>query len=121
MIEIIKARWCQDAERDLAPALDDDADEIRRQVEAGEAELFLIPGRGWLVTRIEKPAGQPPVLVLVAGAGRDLHAVVDEFKKLAARNRMGRIRAHSSRPGMARMLGAHGFRPVETVYAMEVC
>lgn len=120
MIEPRKIPWNRTAAEALAPALGLDVHEIRRQVEEGVAELFIIPAHGYLVTRIEQAEGQPPELVLVAGAGHGLDAVVEAFREIARRNGIGSLRAHCRRPGMARMLGRHGFYVLETVYRAEI-
>ncbi len=119
-MRIVKAPWSEMAEQALAPALGEDLLEIRRQVEAGVAELFHVQGHGFLVTRIEECAGLPPELVLVAGSGQGLDDVVRAFLEIARNNGIGSVRAHSRRPGMARMLGRHGFDEVERVYRRAV-
>lgn len=110
---IKKKDWTLHAAAALAEAAGPDLPAIAAEVANGEAELWHIDGHGYLVTRLEiYPKGRP-VLVLVAGAGAGLPPVVAWFLRLA-RHRGYTVRAHTRRPGVARMLHRLQFAPAGT-------
>ena len=115
-LRLERVPWSDTAADVLQDACGDDLSLIAADVVSGSAALWRVP-TGYVVTRVEtfSSSAVRPVLVLVAGAGSDLHSVVGAFCDIA--DELGYdVRVHSSRKGMKRMLSPFGFNAVETVY-----
>lgn len=112
--------WSNEMSERLAPALGDDLAEIRRQVMTGQAMLVEWPDFGLTVLRLEHPAKQPPILVVVAAVGVDMAASLPGLADLAHQNGAHRIRAHVEKPGMERLLNKLGFTRGETVFFRDI-
>ena len=104
-----KLRWTPAVARILEPHLGDDAAILRAQVEAGESELYLYPGVGVLMTRLEVYPDGRQELVLISGIGRGARPVLPGLLDEARARGVDVVRVHSSRPGMGRYLRACGF------------
>lgn len=104
----------------LAQAMgDDDAPDIIRQVERGEAELWRIDGASYLVTRIEQYTNGAE-LCIVAGAGKGCRSVVRAVVERARTiKNMRRVRFHS-RSAIYRIVRPLGFTELHRVYALDV-
>lgn len=103
----------------LAEVLGDDLPAIARECLDGTSELFHLRGYGWLVTRTEvRPGGDE--LVIVAAAGKGTAEVLPVLQQIARKNNCATMRAHSRRPGMARLLKRYGFTERERVYGWRV-
>lgn len=100
----------------IARAAGADLQEILVEIRQGRAEAWKVDGgMAWMVTRIERHAtGRELVVMCLEGAG--LHTLVPQIIERARGYGMTGIRAHSSRPGMGRMLARHGLGEVERVY-----
>lgn len=114
-VVLVPLSWSDYVSDVMHEALCDDADLIAAEVAAGESELFAVKGHGLLVTRIEEDFLGERTLVLVAAVGRDVGPVVEGFKVHAKALGINKLRAHSSRVGMPRMLSRYGFEVTETV------
>lgn len=88
---------------------------IRQEVEQGQSALFFIPDNGYLIIRVEDKE-----LVLVCFEGRNGHEVTKAMISIAKDNNLNSIRFHSSRQGAERYIKPLGFKPVETVYRLEL-
>ncbi|MET4701986.1 hypothetical protein ABIE65_005035 [Constrictibacter sp. MBR-5] len=117
--EPVARRWSDHAAAILAPALGEDAPLVAADVAAGRAFLWEHPGAGYVVTRWDRAAGGRE-LVIVAGAGCDLAGCVPHWQAHGRLYGAVAVRAHATRPGIARMLGGLGFVPVETVCRWKV-
>lgn len=114
-MEIQKIVWCAAAAQALEPALGDDLEEIAQQVVMKAADLWLYADGSYVVTRLERIAGQQPELVIVAGAGVDYKQKVAGWM-MAARELGYSVRIHASRKGVFRWLEQLGFVEIERVY-----
>jgi len=122
---LVKEPWSEEAGRALARALADGGPDVRAEVEQGAAELFRVPGLGWIVMRIEEHLSGRRELVIVAAVNlerRELAAAatLPGLIALARAQEVHSIRVHSARPGMGRLLERFGFRAVERVYRLEI-
>lgn len=100
----------------LAPALGDDAEEVAADVAAGAARVVRYRDGSRAVLRLEvTPTGRRE-LVLVAGAGQGYRDKVAAL--VAEADRQGwSLRAHTSRPGIGRLLAGLGFTETERIYS----
>ncbi|MCW8917482.1 MAG: hypothetical protein OQL08_01495 [Gammaproteobacteria bacterium] len=112
--------WSNEIGQRLAPALGDDLAEIRRQVMTGQAMLVEWPEFGLTVLRMEHPATQPPILVVVAAVGFDMASSLPGLADLAHKNGAQRIRAHVKKPGMEKLLNRLGFTRGESVFFRDI-
>lgn len=100
--------WSPFAAKALQPALGPDMDAIKQEVKTGMASLWFFENRGYVITRLEKDR-VGLILVVVAGAGRDLPGVMKYWQVSAAINGIDRVRVHTFKPGVGRMLQRCGF------------
>jgi hypothetical protein len=101
----------------LLPALGEAADLIYNEIETGVCQLWHFIGCGYVVTRCELD-DENETLVVVAGAGKNLGAVFDYLCGYADQHAM-KMRVHSKRFGMQRMLKPFGFEIQETIYTRD--
>lgn len=109
-------QWTQEAEEGLCYALGEDRDIIAASVNAGRLELFrLFEGEAYMVTRVERGT----VTVCCYQGGRTREAAEWLFEH-ARRLGLGRVRFHTRRPGLARLLKGKGFEHREHVFEARV-
>ena len=114
-VTFVKERWSDEAAAVLKPAMCGDDEIIIEQVTSGIAELFKIPGYGFIITRIE---GSELVLMCAAGRGGiDVMAAIDQ---MAAANGLKTVRLHSRRRGMERYIKKAGYKLMEKVFYKQV-
>lgn len=105
--------WSPEAGASLARARATEADlaAYRADVEAGQAQLWQIPGDpvSYVLTRVERDSAGALELVIVAGAGQNAAATIEWFTRLARAQRIPSIRAHINRPGLARIFEQQGY------------
>lgn len=111
----------------LAPALGDDLEEVRGECQRDEATLVKLSGAasGMIITRIEQYPDGLKELVVVAGRGRNMAAVIETLTAICRKNAISSIRVHSSRKGYQRLVEPMGFeliecRSYESVYRLKV-
>ena len=111
----------------LAPALGDDLEEVRGECQRDEATLVKLSGAasGMIITRIEQYPDGLKELVVVAGRGRNMAAVIETLTAICRKNAIRSIRVHSSRKGYQRLVEPMGFeliecRSYESVYRLKV-
>lgn len=118
-----RRRWDDQAEAALGDLIDGDRQAVLEDLEDGRAELWRARGpgyEGWLITRVEAMRDGGRELVLIAGRGRGMAAVMLVLREAARRSGCRRIRAHSHRPGYARFVAGLGFREVERVFVLDL-
>jgi hypothetical protein len=93
----------------------DDWEAIVADLEAGRAELFQCPNRTYAVLRVD---GEE--LVIVALSGCDAVPLFQTALDIARGNRLRRVRFHTQRRGLERLLTAFGPVEVERVYRVPV-
>jgi len=111
--------WTDAAAHALRDALDGDAAELARQVDAGIAELYrwdTAAGPCWLLHRVDHLADQRPELVLCCIQGRGAGEVMPLVLDAAARQGLAGVRFQSARRGAARFARRWGFAPVATLF-----
>lgn len=107
----------QDAEI-LAPAMERDAADILADIRADRARLLRYQDGSRAVVRLEVTPTGSRELVLVAGAGKGYREKVAELVEFASAQGWT-LRAHTNRPGIARMLAGLGFVEAERVMIHE--
>jgi len=117
-VTLYKLAWSDVVESVLRPVLGDDVPVVRGEVERGISELFQVDDRGYLVTRIEDYDSFRE-FVIVAAVGHGTDAVLPKLIGLAQGNGIDRIRVHSNRPGMGRLLRGYGFTELHRVYQLN--
>lgn len=113
-------QWNEEAERGLRDTLRDDGPELARQVNEGIAELYLIDGETYMLTRVDAVEGGPRELVVCCMQGRNVRQITPWIIDLAAANGIDSIRYHTQRPALQRMVAKFGFRELERVYRLEL-
>ncbi len=114
-MRIERSAWCDEAAHFLRPALGNDEEFIKNEVERGASVLWCVVGCGWVVTRLEDQE-----LVFVAGVGKKAREVIRLFMKNKKKLNFKTCRIHSARVGMGRYLKSIGFEEVEKVYRVAV-
>lgn len=90
-------------------------EDIKEECKTGEIQIWNVEGHGILFTRLEQHVHLQKELVIVAGEGKNLFAVLEHFKKWCKLENAN-IRLHSSRPGMLKMMEKCDFAISEIVY-----
>jgi len=90
--------------------LDDDLEQIKKEVQQGICDLYKIKNHGLLIVRREHLTKE---FVFVAGLGKNAKEVIKHFKTIAKSEGFKKMRIHSRRKGMARYLKTVGFCEVE--------
>ncbi len=98
----------------LAPALGEDAEAIAADVAAGHARVARYLDGSRIVLRLERDTLGRAELVIVAGAGEGCREKVAALVEQARRHGWT-LRAHATRPGIARMFEGLGFHETERV------
>jgi hypothetical protein len=115
---ITREGWSDAAAEGLADTFGHDRELIEAGVRGGTLELYSLERdgrRSWMVTRCE--GGE---LIVCCYQGEGLRELAPKLFLAAAVRGLKAIRFYTARPGIARMLEAHGFTPEETVYRAEV-
>ncbi|MBE0471510.1 MAG: hypothetical protein IBX55_18615 [Methyloprofundus sp.] len=116
-----KIKWSDSLDDIFRPLLFDDFDLIKNQVKTDICELWQIEGCGFTITRAELDhAGKPADFVFVVGVGQNALHVINHFRAGAKKQGFRAFRIHSRRVGMGRYLKKIGFKPLETVYSLEL-
>lgn len=104
----------------IARAAGDDLPGILEEIRQGIAEGWRVNGgEAWMVTRIEHtPHGRE--LVVVCFEGRNLAGITPQIIERARVAGMASVRAHTNRPGCARIYERSGAVEVERVYRVEL-
>ncbi|HZX32659.1 MAG TPA: hypothetical protein VFF03_15000 [Rhodocyclaceae bacterium] len=121
-IRVTQAAWSETLAAALAPAIPDGhPDDLRLQVESGAAALFRVESGGeeigGYILRVDQTSQGREGVIVAAGGHLDGVSLVDlllphmeaQFAGVRA------VRIHTSRPGMAKKLAAHGYRLQEIV------
>jgi hypothetical protein len=104
--------WSQEAEEGLCYALAGDRDIIAAQVNAGRLECFrLWDGAAYMVTRV-----QGGVLTVCCYQGERAKEACEWVFERARLLGLERVRFHTSRPALARLLSGFGFEHREHVF-----
>lgn len=111
---VAEVELSEDIKAALMPALGDSAAFIYDEIENHICQLWEFSGCGYVVTRCEID-DDDETLVVVAGAGKNLAVVFDYLCAYADQSGM-KMRVHSKRVGMSRMLKPFGFEIDETIY-----
>ncbi len=115
-MKIERKPWSEDAVRGLGETLNDCEDLLAEQVKRGVAELWLIDGDSWMITRVEHFPGRKPELVVCCYKGRNVKEVSRLILKSAIKQGMGSVRYHTKRKGLNRLVQELGFEYMETIY-----
>jgi len=116
---ILHKQWLDNATAGLTKSLRDALPILKKQVNAGIAQLWEVDtdnGKSWMITRAEYPTGEAPELVLCCYEGRDVKLVTKHILDAAIKQGFGSIRYHTHRKGLNRLVIDLGFMPYETVY-----
>tara|TARA_Y100001951_G_C11296191_1_gene275793 strand:- start:1643 stop:2020 length:378 start_codon:yes stop_codon:yes gene_type:complete len=116
-----RIEWGRELIDGLGDTLGDDQASIAADVQTGAACGWRVDdGAAYIVTRIDENASRRECVV-VAVAGRDLRTITPIIYNAAQRAGCSRIRWHTQRPGLARIV-ARDFdvSHVETVFSVEV-
>lgn len=109
-------QWTSEAEEGLCYALGDDRDIIAAAVNAGRLECYrLFGGEAYMVTRVERGT----VTVCCYQGARAREAAEWLFEHARAKG-LGRVRFHTRRPGLARLLKGFRFEHREHVFEARV-
>ena len=121
-LTITAAEWNQKAGNVLLPALDsvDDLIDLKAQVEAG-ADLFMVTRGpeliGAYILRVDHLASGPEGVIVAAAGHIDGGGLLAGLLPVIEKQFMGvgRIRAHTNRPGIAKQLERAGYKAAEIV------
>lgn len=109
-------QWTNEAEEGLCYAMGEDRDIIAAAVNAGRLECFrLWDGAAYMVTRVERGV----VTVCCYQGERALEAAQWVFERARLLG-LRRVRFHTPRPGLARLLKGFGFEHREHVFEAGV-
>lgn len=109
-------QWTPEADEGLSYALGEDRDIIAAAVNAGRLELFrLWGGAAYMVTRVERGT----VTCCCYQGERAREAGRWLFERARALG-LHRVRFHTKRPGLARLLSEFGFEHKEHVFEARV-
>lgn len=108
--------WTVEAEEGLCYAVGDDRDVIAASVNAGRLECFrLMGGAAYMVTRVERGT-----LTVCCLQGAHAHQVAEWVFARARELGLARVRFHTRRPGLARLLKRFAFAHYEHVFEARV-
>ncbi|MDX8400898.1 MAG: hypothetical protein R8K20_11735 [Gallionellaceae bacterium] len=118
-IERLK-RWTHEASENLYVSVGDDEQEIKRQVNCGQANLYkLNDGESWLITRAET-IGQRSELACLCFEGRNMAKWAAVIKTEAKQAGFDCIRFHVKNNAVARLVRFTGAKKRETVYEVKL-
>ena len=103
----------------LTPALREDAQAIKAEVDAGLAELMCWGGEFFTVTRSEETS-RGLEMVLIAAAGKNAVKHCTNIEKAAKRAGYTSIRYHTQHVGLNRLVKSLEFTLLERVYQKNI-
>lgn len=102
----------------VAKAAGDDAPALKARVKSGGAEFFKL-GRCYFVT-FEEHSDKGRELVVACCEGQGAKEATTVLYQLAKAKNYRSIRFHTKRKGLGRLVSHLNFKPVETVYKVEL-
>jgi hypothetical protein len=114
-IVLHREAWSTAVEGALGALLGDDRAQVLAEIAEGRAELWRIEGHGYAITRIEVYPDHRE-LVIVAAVGEKVREAAAAFAAWADANGIDRIRFHTARPALGRLLAPLGFELSEYVF-----